>query len=77
MNNSKNGNARYAFTFADSVGKLETMRTEPDTGWVCGISPDVFVGRPVAVTFHYTKRGRGVVDALATCAPWHEPAVAL
>ena len=81
MKNSKNGNARYEFTFADSVGefhhvwKLEKMRTEPDAMWVCGISPDLFVGRPVAVTFHYTGHGtrRGVVDALATCAPWHEP----
>jgi hypothetical protein len=71
LNNSRNGNPRYRFTFDGG----ETMKTAPDAGWVYSINPDSLIGRPVAATYHVTKTGRAVLDGVATCQPWQDAAV--
>jgi hypothetical protein len=64
LNSSRNGNPRFAFTFVNSDGDKETMKTQPDSGWVYALTPDALVDNPVALTFHYTKTGRAVIDAM-------------
>jgi hypothetical protein len=71
LKNSKNGNPRFKFIFADG----DMLTTQTDAGWVYSISPDQLIGRPVAATFHFTPTGRGILDGLATCQPWQDAAV--
>jgi hypothetical protein len=65
LNSSCNGNPRFAFTFVNSDGDKETMKTQSDSGWVYALTPEALVGNPVAITFHYTKTGRSVIDSMA------------
>ena len=66
LENSVNGNPRFKFVFRDGNGSLETMKTEPDCGWVFGISPGAIVGRAVVATFHYGPDGDAILDGIVS-----------
>ena len=70
LRNSRDGNPRFKFTFQDG----DVLTTAPNAGWVFNICPDQLTGRPVAATFHFTPRGKGVLDGVATCQPWQDSA---
>ena len=65
MSNSADGNPRFKFVFTDG----DILTTQRDSGWVYSISPDALVGRKVAATYHFTPRGRGVLDGVASWKP--------
>ena len=71
LRSSKNGNPRFKFTFTDG----DVLKTQPNAGWVYAICPDQLVGRPIAATYHFTPRGKGVLDGVATCHPTQDSLV--
>jgi len=62
LNNSRNGNPRYKFTFE---GLNISGTNQADAGWIYGITPRNLEGMPVTVEFHHTKSGKVVIDDVA------------
>tara|TARA_R100000329_G_scaffold13100_1_gene14034 strand:+ start:72 stop:383 length:312 start_codon:yes stop_codon:yes gene_type:complete len=61
LNNSRNGNPRYKFTF-DGLGIEGT--NQADAGWVYSNDFRRLESMPVVVVFHHTKTGKVVIDGV-------------